>query len=341
MRILHLLSTPFWSGPAENVALLAVAQRALGHQATVAVDRKRTQVASEEPIVPRLRELGVLDEGGLELSVKSSPLAMARDVASLRRRRDVEVIHSHFTHDHLVAALGKPRRAGLFRSIHAPRSIRRTLPRADAYTVPGEEDLLLLRRRPAVVLPPLLSPLFRPPEDRDAVRRELGLQGQPLIGMVSTFQESRRHDLALEAFERVLDRRPAARLVLVGDGVLEQEIRQRVQREELDAAVTFAGYQQGERFVRWLQAFDEIWVLGQGNDFSGRAALQARACGVRVIAAQQGGLPRYADVVLRQLTAGTIADASLGGERREVPLPSNQQIAEAVVALYRSARAGT
>src|SRR5687767_9396102 len=141
MRILHLLSSPFWSGPAENVALLAVEQRALGHEATVAVDRKRSLVASEEPIVPRLRELGVLDEGGLELSVKSSPLAMARDVASLRKRRDVEVVHAHFSHDHLLAALGKPRRSSLFRSIHAPRSIRRTLPSADAYTVPSETEL--------------------------------------------------------------------------------------------------------------------------------------------------------------------------------------------------------
>ena len=73
MRILHLLSTPFWSGPAENVALLALAQRALGHEATVAVDRLRTRVGSEEPVIPRLQALGpgLLDEGGLQLSVKS------------------------------------------------------------------------------------------------------------------------------------------------------------------------------------------------------------------------------------------------------------------------------
>src|SRR5262245_56389292 len=123
MKILHLLSTPFWSGPAENVALLALAQRALGHEATVAVDRLRTQVASEEPVVPRLRALGsgLLDEGGLQLSVKSSPLALVRDAAGLRRR-SVDVVHAHFTHDHLLAAVGRPRRTVLVRSIHAPRS---------------------------------------------------------------------------------------------------------------------------------------------------------------------------------------------------------------------------
>ena len=44
MRILHLLASPFFSGPAENVALLALAQARLGHEVRVAVDRKRPAV---------------------------------------------------------------------------------------------------------------------------------------------------------------------------------------------------------------------------------------------------------------------------------------------------------
>jgi len=339
MRILHLLSTPFWSGPAENVALLALAQRALGHEATVAVDRLRTRVGSEEPIIPRLQALGpgLLDEGGLELSVKSSPLAVIKDTAALRRR-SVDVVHAHYTHDHLLAAVGRSRKSVLVRSIHAPRSIRRSLPPAGGFTVPSEVELGRLGKKNAIVFAPLLGPEYRPPQDREALRKELGLEGQPLIGMVSTFQESRRHALAIEAFERLRDRRPEARLVLVGDGELEDEIRQLVHREELDEAVTFAGYQRGEAFVRWLEALDEVWILGQGNDFSGRTALQARACGVRAIAAVEGGLPRYADVALQDPTAGAIVEASLGGQRREVPLPSNEAIAGEVLALYERAR---
>jgi L-malate glycosyltransferase len=340
MRILHLLSSPFWSGPAENVALLALAQRALGHEATVAVDRLRTRVASEEPVVPRLQALGpgLLDEGGLELSVKSSPLAMIRDAAALRRR-SADVVHAHFSHDHLLATVGRPRGSALVRSIHAPRSIRRTLPPADGFTAPGEAELARLGRKNAILLPPLLGPEYRPPGDRAALRKELGLEGQPVIGMVSTFQASRRHGLAVDAFDRLRERRPAARLVLVGDGELEDEIRQMVHREELDEAVTFAGYQRREAFVRWLQALDEVWILGQGNDYSGRAALQARACGVRAIAVAEGGLARYADVTLQDPTAGAIVEASLGGQRREVPLPSNEAIAREVLAMYERARA--
>ena len=115
MRILHLLASPFWSGPAENVGLLAAAQARLGHQVTVAVDRRRAPAAAEEPVVPRLRSLGILDEGGLELSVKSTPLGLWRDWRLLRRR-EVEVAHCHFSHDHFLARWGLPKKTRLVRS---------------------------------------------------------------------------------------------------------------------------------------------------------------------------------------------------------------------------------
>ena len=52
MRILHTLASPAWSGPAEGVALLADAQRRLGHEVQVAIDRRRHEVSSEELSLP-------------------------------------------------------------------------------------------------------------------------------------------------------------------------------------------------------------------------------------------------------------------------------------------------
>ena len=265
MRILHLLASPFWSGPAENVALLALSQREAGHEVTVAVDRRRTEVTSEEPGAPRFEALGLLDEGGLELSVKSPPWKVWGDTRRLRRMR-VDVVHAHFTHDHLVARWGRPGGAVLIRSVHAPRSLRASLPAADAYTVPSSSLITKLVGRRVRVLPPLVDALFRPAEDREELRRELGLKGEPLVGMVSTFQASRRHELAVEAFARLRQKKAGARLVLVGDGGLVEPVREQVRRLGLEEGVTFAGYQKGEAFVRWLRALDEVWVLGLGND---------------------------------------------------------------------------
>jgi hypothetical protein len=225
-------------------------------------------------------------------------------------RRPLDVVHAHFSHDHLIARFGTPPGARLVRSVHAPRSLRWSLPRADAYTVPTAADAKKLEGRTVMVLPALVGPEFQPPGDRAALRRDLGLDGGPLYGMVSTFQASRQHSVGVEAFRRLHGENQEARLVLVGDGALEGELRAQVEALGLSKRVTFAGYQKGAAFVRWLQALDQVWVLGLGNDYSGRAAAQARACGVRVVGVDEGALGEQSDVTLAELTPATLAVAA-------------------------------
>jgi glycosyltransferase involved in cell wall biosynthesis len=333
VRILHTLASPYWSGPAENVAQLALAQRALGHEVAVAIDRRRNEGPTEEIARPHLEALGLLDDGGLELSVKSPPTTMYRDMRRLRSLA-VDVVHCHFTHDHFIARWGRPQRARLIRSIHAPRSIRRTLPVADAYTVPFAGLLGSLARRRTVLLPALVSDVFRPPEDRESLRRELGIEGRPVIGMVSTFKPSRNHRLALEAF-KVYRREHGqdAVLVLVGDGEERDGIKSLANSAGLGATTVFSGYQSGPAFVRWLQALDVAWILGLGNDWSARAAAQAQACDVRVVAVDEGALPSYADAVVT-LDPADIARATASVRALAKPRESNEAIARAMLDLY-------
>lgn len=326
MRIVHLLASPWFTGPAELVAQLASAQRALGHEVSVCVDAKRSAVASEELARPRFEALGLLGDVGLELSVKSSPVAVLRDAMRLRGA-SCDVVHAHFSHDHVVARFGRPAGAALVRSIHAPRSLTALTPAADGWTVPVVGLARRLVGQRVVVLPPLVGDDFRPPEDRPAVRRALGLEEAPTVGMVSTFQPSRRHALGLEAFASLRRRRPDARLLLVGDGVLEPRLRQQVAELQLGESVRFAGYQPAAGFARWLQAMDEVWVLGLGNDFAGRAAAQARACGARVVTVDEGALSRFADVVVAA-EASALAEAALGESRRTVVLESPAEVAD-------------
>jgi glycosyltransferase involved in cell wall biosynthesis len=142
----------------------------------------------------------------------------------------------------------------------------------------------------------------------------------------------------VEAFSRLRRTHAGARLVLVGDGERVEAVRQLVQALGVSGAVTFAGYQQGESFVRWLQALDEVWVLGLGNDWSGRAAAQARACGVRVVAVEEGNLPALADALVEAPTVEALVAATESGARTLLAHPSNARIAMDVLALYAQAR---
>jgi len=330
-----VLASPWFSGPTETVTQLALAQREQGHQVAVAIDRRCTTKTSEELAAPRLEALGLLDGHGLELSVKSSLRGMLGDLRRLRAL-EVDVVHCHMSHDHFLARLGCPKGARLVRSVHAPRSLRWSTPRADGWTVPVDALARRLLGARVMVLPPMVDGAFVPPNDRVACQRSLGLPSGPLVGMVSTFQASRRHDVALQAFARVRGRAPEARLVLVGDGHEERAVRAQAAAMGLGELVHFAGYQSGARFIDFLQALDEVWILGLGNDFSGRAAAQARACGVRVVAVDEGALARYADVVV-PCEAQAVAEAALRANRRTVVLESPGSVARRVVELYQRA----
>jgi len=333
VRILHLLSSPVWSGPAEPVALLAEAQRALGHTVSVAIDSTRSGTGSEEAAAPRLEALGLLDRSGLRLCTRDGPGGLWRDARRLGTL-EADVVHSHFSHDHWVAALSGHH--GLrVRSFHAARSRRLLRPPASAFTVPTPA-LGVGLRRPFMVLPPLVAPAFVPAADRAALQRALGLTA-PVVGMVSTFQASRRHAVGLAAFARL--QAPGTTLVLVGDGQLGPVLQAEAQRLGIASRVRFPGYQRGEALVRWMQAFDELWVLGLGNDGAGRAAAQGRAVGARVVAVDEGAIPTWADAVLSQPTPEALAAVALRAERRSVPLPDVRTVAEELLGLYRRAGA--
>jgi len=337
VRILHLLSSPVWSGPAEPVALVAQAQRSLGHAVSVAIDSTRVGTGTEEPAAPRLEALGLLDSRGLRLSTRDGAAGVWRD-ARLLGTLEADVVHTHFSHDHWVAALSRHRGIRV-RSFHAARSRRALRPPAAAFTVPIAR-LATGLRAPWMVLPPLVPDAFRPAADRFSLQASLGLSA-PVIGMVSTFQPSRRHDVALAAFRLVLAREPRATLVLVGDGQLGPELRARAEALGVAARLRFAGYQSGESLVRWMQAFDELWVLGLGNDEAGRPALQGRAVGARVVGVAEGALASWVDVVLAAGTPEALAAVALRAERRELALPDPRRVAGELLGLYARAGGGS
>ncbi len=332
MNIVHLFASPFDSGPAETIVQLALAQRALGHSVAVACDQKRTDVPAEALVRPRLEALGLQLEWKAHLSVKSGPFQLARDASDIRAL-NADIVHCHFSHDHMLARLSG--RRGLVRSIHAPRSLSWSTPAAQGFTVPMTSMLNLVPPPNRMVLPALVDAQFKPAENRSALKQRLGLPDAPVVGMVSTFQPSRRHEVGLQAFALLRAKHPKAHLALIGDGSLLEPMKARATELALAPHVTFAGYQSGPKFIEWLQACDEVWVLGLGNDFAARAAAQARACEVRVVAVDEGALGEYADALVTP-DAASVAAQALGSRAQRPAALAVTQIAQQVIGLYEA-----
>ncbi len=336
MRIVHLVSSPVFSGPMESVAELALAQRQLGHDVELLIETKRSGLSSEEPAAPRLEAMHLKSRARLSLSVKSHPLEVWTDIRAMRRMV-TDVWHCHFSHDHWLAWAARRRGQTLVRSIHTPRSVRLIRPAADAWTVPTASLARSLQGNPVAELPPLVADAYQPPASRAALQQSLGLSA-PVVGMISSFQPQRRHQLGVEAFSQVRQTHPTASLVLLGDGETISATRAQSDALQLNGATHFPGYQSGEAFVRWLQAMDEVWILGLGHDHAGRAAVQARRCGCRVVAVDEGALATWSDAVVEP-TVAAIAGAALQSGRASPAIPRVSEVAERVIRLYEEARA--
>jgi len=301
VKILHLLSYHLVTGPAEPVMALIRAQQAAGHDSRLACDTIR-----EGDLVERAGQAGIQVDRRFALCSKSGPILLMRDVLAFKRlwrEGEVEVVHSHRSHDHTLAALARPRKTGvrLVRTLHTGRSLTEKrnwqLRHADGLvTISGRHRLELQERG---ILPPdrivavegaVDTRRFRPGDDRAEVRSQLGVPPDaPVAGIVARMKPGRGHQLLLQAWSQVARQAPGARLLIAGRGELEQELRIQTDRHGLEDSVIFIGYRRD--LPRVYRALDLKVLLAPGNDGTCRAALEAMASGVPVLATGKGALP--------------------------------------------------
>ena len=137
-----------------------------------------------------------------------------------------------------------------------------------------------------------LSP-FEEPFDRVAVRQSLGIPAEaPLVGTVGRVNAVKRQDLLIQAFAKVRQAVPDARLLIVGDGPAMGELRELASTLGLNDVVHFAGYQSKPQ--PYLRAMD---VFGLTSRIEGMplAVLEAFAAGVPVVASRVGGVPEVVE----------------------------------------------
>jgi PEP-CTERM/exosortase A-associated glycosyltransferase len=82
--------------------------------------------------------------------------------------------------------------------------------------------------------------VFGAPRD-EALRKQLGLEGATVIGFIGSFYAYEGLDLLVRALPRVLERRPEARVLLVGGGPQEQALKSLARELGVADKVVFTG----------------------------------------------------------------------------------------------------
>lgn len=221
--------------------------------------------------------------------------------------RRIDLVHSHSPHASFGSRLASPRPT---RQVYTEHNVwQRYHPVtywANAMTFPRNDHVFAVSDhvRSSVVYPRALRFLPMPRvetlhhgldpssvplwEDSEGVREELGIpETAPVIGTVANFKHHKGHRYLLES--AVLLRRaiPDLRVVLVGTGQLEDEIRAQVRELGLNETVIFAGFR--EDAPRLAGSFD-LFVLPSLYEGLSIALIEAMALGTPGIVSDAGGL---------------------------------------------------
>ena len=153
--------------------------------------------------------------------------------------------------------------------------------------------------------------------DRLEVRRELGFDADQLvIGNVARLQPAKGQVYLLRAFARLGVDRPDARLVLVGWGVSEADLRAEAARLGIADRVQFLGKRRD--VYRLLTAFD-VFAFPSVHEGQGIALLEAMVAGVPIVAAASDGIPEMVRHEQSGLLVAPADDAALeAGLRRMI-----------------------
>ena len=76
---------------------------------------------------------------------------------------------------------------------------------------------------------------------RNACRAELGLTDKLVIGHVGSFREPKNHTFLIQVFAKIREKRQDAVLLLLGEGVLMNKVKQQVAEAGLEDSVKFLG----------------------------------------------------------------------------------------------------
>ncbi len=122
------------------------------------------------------------------------------------------------------------------------------------------------------------------PHTRSSLRQALGIDEQLLFGHVGRFAPQKNHVFLITVFHKIYMQNPDARLLLVGDGELRNQIEEQVNQLNLENAVIFVGSQANT--APYYQAMD-LFILPSLYEGLPLVLVEAQASGLPCVISDQ------------------------------------------------------
>ena len=171
--------------------------------------------------------------------------------------------------------------------------------------------------------------------------------GRPTFATIGRLERYKGHHRVLAALPEVLRQEPKAKLLIVGSGPYEPELRRQAAELGLGDAVEFTSIpaEKPEAMAELLRGVSLVVLLSEFETHP-LVALEAAAAGCRLLVADRGGLAELAEdgfaraVPLeqgpRQVGAAVVEELALPPQDKRPPLSSWDECAAELLELYRS-----
>lgn len=147
---------------------------------------------------------------------------------------------------------------------------------------------------------------------REAIRKELGLEGKFVVGHVGRLHSQKNHNFLIDVFAEIKKKKVDAELILMGAGPLEDKAKGKVSEKGLSDCVHFLGNRKDMN--RIYQAMD-VFVFPSLFEGLGIVVIEAQATGVPIVCSEGRPPETYSTPIYRKLMlsdgAEKWADAAL------------------------------
>lgn len=140
---------------------------------------------------------------------------------------------------------------------------------------------------------------------RDQMRKALNIEQQLVLGHVGRFDQPKNHMFLIDIFKQLHSRDKNVILLLVGDGKLEQPVKEKVTGLHLDGAVKFLGLRSDVADL--LQAMD-VFVFPSWYEGIPLALIEAQAAGLPCIISDRISPEVAITPLVKQLPLSLFAD---------------------------------
>ncbi|MDZ5040773.1 glycosyltransferase family 1 protein [Clostridium perfringens] len=119
------------------------------------------------------------------------------------------------------------------------------------------------------------------PETRINMRKKLSLDECFVVGHVGRMDEGKNQKFAIEVFNKIHKKKNNSRLLLIGDGILKEELKKQVKELGIEKAVYFLGVRND--IANLLQAID-VFIFPSLFEGLPVSLVEAQASGVKILA---------------------------------------------------------